>query len=438
MKTRRQFVHSSMMGLAATWTLPSFLDATILGLDARAADSAIQTATGKDSPILVVLQMGGGNDGLSMVVPFADDAYYRSRSQIALARDSVLRLDDYAGLHPNLAGLKGLFDNGDAALIHGVGYPNPNRSHFRSMEIWHTASDADKNEHYGWIGRYFDSACQGQPPTAGVNIGSMPPQAFLSAKPMGISMASPNRYKLIEPGDIAVADARDGQMVPMMADGENIAGSRSGSSIESLGAANPANDGLSNLQYLERTALDAEVSSQDIQRIVSAHKSATPYPSSRLGEDLKLIAQLIAGGLPTRIYYANLGGFDTHANQKPAHDRLMKEFSEAVTAFVADLKEQGNFNRVLMMTFSEFGRRVSQNGSGGTDHGAAGPMFLFGGAAKAGLHGKHPSLTDLNNGDLKHGIDFRNVYATVLEKWLKVDSTPVLKRKFATMDLLKA
>jgi uncharacterized protein (DUF1501 family) len=438
MKTRRDFLHTSMMGMAATWTLPAFLNSTIFGLDSHAADSLTQIASGKDSPILVVLQMGGGNDGLNMIVPYADDAYHRSRPQLALAADSVLRVDDYVGLHPNMTGMKGLFDAGDAALIHGVGYPNPNRSHFRSMEIWHTASDADKSEHYGWIGRYFDSACQGQPPTAGVNIGSMPPQAFLSAKPMGISMASPGRYKLIEPGDIAVADARDGQMTPMMADGDNIAGANSGSSVENLGAATRSNDGLSNMQFLERTALDAELSSQDIQRIVQAYQTKVAYPQTKLGEDMKLIGQLIAGGLPSRIYYANLGGFDTHANQKPAHDRLMREFSEAMSAFVADLKEQGNFNRVLVMTFSEFGRRVAQNGSGGTDHGAAGPMFLLGGAVKAGIHGKHPSLTDLNKGDLKHQVDFRNVYATVLDQWLKVDSTPVLKRKFASMDLLKS
>jgi uncharacterized protein (DUF1501 family) len=304
------------------------------------------------------------------------------------------------------------------------------------MEIWHTASDADKNEHYGWIGRYFDSACQGQPPTIGVNIGSMPPQAFLGPKPTGVSMASPGRYKLIEPADIAVADARDGSMVPMAS--ENFAGDRAGSSVDGLGAAAAADDGRSNLEFLERTALDAEMSSQDIQRVTQAYQSKAAYPRTRLGEDLKLIAQLIAGGLPTRIYYANLGGFDTHANQKPAHDRLMLEFSEAVAAFIADLKDQGNFKRVAMMTFSEFGRRVAQNGSQGTDHGAAGPMFLFGGAVKPGSHGKFPSLTDLDRGDLKHHVDFRSVYATLVSDWLRADPVPVLKRSFPKMDLLKA
>jgi len=438
MKTRRQFLHSSLMGAAATWTLPAFLNSTIFHLDARAAASPIQVAGGKDGTILVVLQLAGGNDGLNTVVPFTDDAYFKARPSLALARDSVLRINDSLGLHPNLTGLKSLFDNGEAVILQGVGYPNPNRSHFRSMEIWHTASDADKNEHYGWIGRYFDAACQGQPPTAGVNIGSMPPQAFLGPKPMGISMASPGRYKLIEPGDIAVADARDGSMVPMMAGGDSdIAGASSGSSIDGLGTASGLDDGTSNLQFLERTALDAEISSQDIQRITGSYQTTSAYPSTKLGEDLKLIAQLIAGGLPSRIYYAHLGGFDTHANQKPAHDRLMREFSEAIAAFTADLKAQGNFHRVLVMSFSEFGRRVAQNGSQGTDHGAAGPMFLFGGALKPGLHGTTPSLTDLDRGDLKHQVDFRSVYATVLQDWLRTDPRPILQRPFPTLPLFR-
>lgn len=436
MKTRRQFLHSSLMGAAATWTLPAFLNSTIFQLDAHAADSAIQVTSGKDGTILVVLQMGGGNDGLNTVVPYADDTYHKARPTLALAADTVLKMDDHCGLHPNLAKIKGLLDAGEGAILHGVGYPNPNRSHFRSMEIWHTASDADKNEHYGWIGRYFDSACQGQPPTVGVNIGAMPPQAFLGPKPTGVSMASPGRYKLIEPADIAVADARDGSMVPMSG-AENIAGDQAGSSVDGLGTAAAADDGRSNLEFLERTSLDAELSSNDIQRVTKAYQSKVAYPRTRLGEDLKLIAQLIAGGLPTRIYYAHLGGFDTHANQKPAHDRLMLEFAEAVGAFVADLKDQGNFGRVLLMTFSEFGRRVAQNGSHGTDHGAAGPMMFFGGAVKPGLHGTLPSLTDLDRGDLKHHADFRSVYATVLEQWLKTDSVPVLKRKFPILDLLR-
>jgi uncharacterized protein (DUF1501 family) len=437
MKTRRQFLNTSIMGLAGTWTLPTFLNSTIFNLDAHAANSLTQVATGKDAPILVVLQMGGGNDGLNMAIPYADDAYYQARPTLAIPRKQILKIDDYCGLHPNMAGLKSVFDDGHATLIHGVGYPNPNRSHFRSMEIWHTASDADKNEHYGWIGRYFDAACEGQPPTVGVNLGTMPPQAFLSTKPMGISMASPNRYKLIEPGDIAVADARDGSMVSMMGNNADLSDAQSGSSIDGLGTAAGADDGLSNLQFLERTALDAEVSSEEIQRIVKAYQPTATYPKTRLGEDLKLTAQLIAGGLPTRIYYANLGGFDTHANQKPAHDRLMREFSEALTAFVTDLKTQGNFDRVLIMTFSEFGRRVAQNGSQGTDHGAAGPMFLLGGAVKPGIFGQYPSLTDLNKGDLKHQIDFRSVYATVLSQWLKVDAAPILKRPFPILDLLQ-
>jgi uncharacterized protein (DUF1501 family) len=436
MKTRRQFLQSSLMGVAATWTLPAFLNSTIFHLDSRAATSPIQTPTGKDSPILVVLQLAGGNDGLNTLVPYTDDTYYKVRPTLALDRGSVLPLNDALGLHPQLTGIRSLFDNGEAAILQGVGYPNPNRSHFRSMEIWHTASDADKTEHYGWIGRYFDAACSGQPPTTGVNIGPMPPQAFLGPRPMGISITSPGRYKLIEPSDIAVASARDSSPVPMMGSEDSLPGAESGSSIDSIGTAAP-DDGGSNLEFLERTALDAEISSQDIQRITKTYQPTTDYPPTRLGSDLKLIAQLIAGGLPTRIYYAHLGGFDTHAGQKPTHDRLMREFSEAITAFTTDLKAQGNFGRVLVMSFSEFGRRVAENASHGTDHGAAGPMFLFGGAIQPGLHGTAPSLTDLDRGDLRHSIDFRSVYATVLKRWLGTDPLPILHRPFPILDLIR-
>lgn len=420
------------MGIGATWTLPAFLNTTIGYLDARAASSPVQVATGKDGPILVVLQMAGGNDGLNTVVPFADDVYHRARPTLALSPDQVLRLNDYVGLHAHLEGIKALYDQGHVAIVQGVGYPNPNRSHFRSMEIWHTASDADRTEHQGWIGRYFDAACAGQPPTVGVNIGSTPPQAFGGDRSLGISLASPSRYQLME-----TTEGPGGLESMMRGEVTGDSGSQSGGSIEGLGAAAGAEDGVSNLEFLQRTALDAEISSEQIQRMVKGYQPSTHYPPTQLGEDLKLIAQLIAGGLPTRIYYAHLGGFDTHARQKPAHDRLMREFSEAMAAFCGDLKAQGNFDRVLVMTFSEFGRRVAENGSAGTDHGAAGPMFLFGGAVRAGLQGKAPSLTDLDRGDLRHQVDFRSVYATVLKGWLGADPLPILRRDFPLLDILR-
>jgi uncharacterized protein (DUF1501 family) len=425
MKTRRQFLQSSIMGAAATWTLPAFLNSTIFQLDSLAADSLTQVATGKDGRILIVLQMGGGNDGLNTLVPYSDDAYYKARSSIAIKADSVLKVNDRFGMNPQLTELKNLYDSGNVAILNGVGYPNPNRSHFRSMEIWQTASDADKNEHYGWLGRYFDNACSGAAPTVGVNIGSMPPQAFLGPKPIGIAMANANRYKFIDSGaDGSLGMAQESPI-------DNIAGNNSGSTIENLGTAAPMlQEGMSNMDFLQRTALDAELSSQDVQKITSKYKSTVSYPKNRLASDLQLIAQLIGGGLPTRVYYANQGGFDTHSNQQGSHDRLMNELSSSLAAFVADLKQQGNFDRVLIMTFSEFGRRVKENASKGTDHGVAGPMFILGGQVKSGIHSDYPSLTDLDNGDLKHQVDFRSVYATVLENWLQTNPTPILKKAF--------
>ncbi|NJK93408.1 MAG: DUF1501 domain-containing protein [Blastochloris sp.] len=433
MKTRRQFLHSSFMGAATLWTLPSFLNHTIMQMDLHAADSLTQVSTGKDGRILVVLQMGGGNDGLNTVVPYSNDAYYAARSSLGIKADSVLKLNEHLGLHPKLTGLKNLHDSGHLALLNGVGYPNPNRSHFRSMEIWHTASDSDKNEHYGWLGRYFDNTCQGQPkadPAIGIDISSMPRQAFLGPQPLGIALANADRYRFLESVENSAS--------PLMAsaDSSEIAGTNSGSSIENLGYSSSESNGMSNLDFLQRTALDAELSSQEIRGISSNYKSKVSYPRNRLGSDLQLIAKLIGGGLPTRVYYANQGGYDTHANQLGSHERLMDELSSALSAFVADLKEQGNFDRVLIMTFSEFGRRVKENASRGTDHGVAGPMFLLGGQIKPGIHSDYPSLTDLDKGDLKHRVDFRSVYATVLENWLQTKSDPILKKSFPKINFI--
>ena len=189
--TRREFLRTSALGAAAAWTLPVFLEKTFFALDAMAAEAATQAVTGKDNTILVVLQMAGGNDGLNMVVPYADDIYYRSRPKLALRADKTLKLDDYAGLNGKLTGLKALFDEGHLAVVQGVGYPNPNRSHFRSTEIWQTASDADRNESQGWLGKYFDSCCAGADPTVGVAIGEQTPQAFMGKTPTGVTFSKP-------------------------------------------------------------------------------------------------------------------------------------------------------------------------------------------------------------------------------------------------------
>jgi uncharacterized protein (DUF1501 family) len=437
LRTRRAFLRTSALGAATAWTIPLFLERTFGMLDAAAANAAVQTPTGRDARILVVLQMAGGNDGLNTLVPFADDAYHRARPGLALGADRVLKLDDHLGLHPNLAALKQLHDDGHLAVVQGVGYPNPNRSHFRSTEIWQTASDADRNDSTGWLGRYFDNCCEGADPSVGVSIGGEVPQAFASPTPTGISFARPEQYRW------RTTEKAQGRMSPsefyyrqLNRPGEEEGGGEAseGGSIGMIGGAGGSHAaGLGPLEYLQRTALDAQVSSDKVLEIARNFPARTEYPRGRLADSLNLVARMIAGGLPTRVYYVSQGGYDTHANQQGAHERLLAELGDGLAAFFKDLKEQGNFDRVLLMTFSEFGRRVAQNASGGTDHGTAAPLFIAGGGAKPGLYGAAPSLTKLDNGDLVHTTDFRSVYATVLEKWLAAPSEKVLGREFPSM-----
>ncbi|MEY2481087.1 MAG: hypothetical protein QOI04_2014 [Verrucomicrobiota bacterium] len=432
--TRRQFLRTSMLGAAASWTLPVFLEKTFFALDAMAADALTQ----KDGTILVVLQMAGGNDGLNMVVPFADDAYHRARPRLALPADKVLKIDNYAGLNGKLTGFKSLFDEGHLAIVQGVGYPNPNRSHFRSTEIWQTASDADRNEAEGWLGRYFDSCCAGADPTVGVAIGGEMPQAFAAKTPTGVSFSRPEqfRFRSSEPaqGKMSSEEFFYRQLNQGAGEDESEAPATDGASIGAI--AGKTKSDLSAVDFLQRTALDAQLSSDKILAIARKYKSTVPYPNGQLASSLNMIARMIAGGLPTRVYYASQGGFDTHAGQMNAHERLMGELNDAIAAFVADLKQQGNFERVLLLTFSEFGRRVQENANGGTDHGAAAPMFVLGGKVKPGLFGKYPSLTELDHGDLKFNTDFRSVYGTVLDQWLKAPSEKVLGRKFPALPIV--
>ena len=437
LQTRRKFLRTSALGAAATWTLPIFLEKTFFALDAMAAESPTQTVTGKDGTILVVLQMAGGNDGLNMVIPYADDAYHKARPRLRFTPDSILKLNDYIGLNPKLAGLKSLFDQGQIAIVQGVGYPNPNRSHFRSTEIWQTASDADRTLSDGWLGRYFDNSCPGCDPTVGVAISDETPQAFTARNPTGVTFSRPEqfRFQSSEPNSGRMsAEEFFFRQLNQNASDDTLASAADGASIGAI-AGKTQND-LSTLDFLQRTALDAQLSSDKVLAIARKYKSTVPYPPGQLAASLNVIGRMIAGGLETRVYYASQGGFDTHAGQINTHERLMTEFNDALAAFVADLKQQGNFERVLLMTFSEFGRRVQENANGGTDHGAAAPMFLIGGKVKPGLLGKHPSLTDLDHGDLKFNTDFRSVYGGVLDRWLNAPSEVVLGRKFPALPIV--
>lgn len=434
--TRREFLRTSVLGGALASTVPLFLEKTFLCLDTMAAATTGQITTGKDGTILVLLQLAGGNDGLNTLVPHGDDAYYKARPRIALPKKDILSISDYAGLHPKLTGLHTLYGEGNLGMIQGVGYPNPNRSHFRSTEIWQTASDSEKNESEGWLGRYFDNCCKGaDPATVGVAVAGQTPQAFASPIPKGIAFSNPQQFRYMSEAANAPASADKfmREMNQPAAEHSSLT-ENAGGSIGMLSG--PADNDGSTVEFLQRTALGAQMSSDKILEITRKTKSSVNYPTSQLGNSLNLVSRLIAGGLPTRVYYVSQGGFDTHANQLPAHERLMTDLNAAISAFVADLKAQGNFNRVLMLSFSEFGRRVSENASGGTDHGAAAPLFVLGGGVKPGLYGNYPSLTDLHDGDLKFNTDFRSVYATALENWLGAHSEMVLGKKYPLLPFI--
>jgi uncharacterized protein (DUF1501 family) len=419
--TRREFLKKGLTVAAVGVTVPSFLTRTAYALNDPADMPLSRSRPGvSDDRILVVIQMAGGNDGLNTLVPYADDEYYRARPTLAVPRRDVLRIDDQTGMHPGLVDLKALYDEGHMAVVQGVGYPNPNRSHFRSMEIWETAGDGTRTPRYGWVGRYFDNACAGEPkPTLGVCIGNNAPLTFRNTRQVGVTLQNPGQYRWAADGSM---EDPDGSRQTFRKLNQPVATNTGGAEVGAL-------------DFLQRTALNAQVSSDQIREAAARHRTTVAYPNNGpLGPSLRLIAALIAGGIGSRVYYASLGGFDTHSNQRGRHQQLLVQLAAGVRAFYKDLQSQGNAGKVLVMTFSEFGRRVAENASGGTDHGTAAPMFLFGDPIRPGLYGRPPSLTALENGDLKHSTDFRSVYATVLEKWLGADSTQVLGARFPLLD----
>ncbi len=399
--TRREFVQTlAIAGLGAT--MPSFLTST-----ASAAPSAAIPGF-KDDRILVVVQLGGGNDGLNTIVPHGNDEYFKARKNISLEKKSLLRLNDDLAMHERMTELMNLYDNGGLAIVNGVGYPNPNRSHFRSMEIWQTGVDSDRYSHTGWIGRYFDNCCSGAPdPLAGVTIGNELPQAFTSQKGAGVSFNDPNQFRWLS-GDVG----------------------NTRKAFDRLNGVNSSHGDETTIDFLRHHTANAVIGSDRVIAASKTKRKTVKYPGSQLSNQLRTVATMIAANLPTRIYYTSISGFDTHANQAGGHANLLGQFSGALSAFLKDLKASGAEDRVMVVAFSEFGRRVGENASRGTDHGTAGPMFLAGAGVKPGIHGKYPSLTDLDEGDLKHSMDFRCIYGEILDSWFEVDQSVVLGRKF--------
>lgn len=433
-QTRREFLTSSLKGaglLALSGYVPAFV-----------ARTAFASGATPDSSILVVIQLSGGNDGLNTVIPFADDAYYRARPTIGIRAEQTLKMNDHLGLHPALAPMKAEFDAGRMAVIGNVGYPNPNRSHFRSMEIWHTGEDSDgKREVNGWLGRYFDAQCSGTDPhrgeakgEIGVSFGKIMPQSFRNVSNVGLALDNPDTFQWNASAETSgLAKAQEAIFAKLNQPGAPVKAA-SMQTMEGLGGINGSEP--ETIDFLRHTAMNAVVAGDRIRTILTKGKARATYPDTQLAHQLEMVAKLIAGGFGTRVYYANQGGFDTHANQAPTQARLLGDVAGSVKAFLDDLRAQKNSERVMVLAFSEFGRRVAENGSGGTDHGAAAPMFLLGDKVKGGVHGNPPDLTNLLDGDVRHQIDFRQVYAGVLDGWLQTSSEKVLGRKFPKLGVV--
>lgn len=369
-----------------------------------------------ESTVLVVIQLSGGNDGINTLIPYGQGVYYDARSTLALKESEVLHLDGKSGLHPSLQELHRMYETGKLAIIQGVGYPNPDRSHFRSLDIWQTA-EPDKFAREGWLGRYVESSLGGnRNPLKAIQIGNIANKAFESATVNVPVIQSIDTFQLLDPKTPKPEYNRIAQSFLDMYD--------------------PKSQGV-HLQVACRRGTEAYDSVVAIQELESAYKNKVEYPKTAISKDLKLAAQLLAGQSGTRVFYTQLGGFDDHADEKEQHAKLLKELDEAVAAFYSDLEEQGLADKVVTLAFSEFGRRVKENGSGGTDHGTAAPVFVMGGRVKGGMYGVYPSLERLDtNGDLKYEVDFRSVYYTLVDRWLQGDAKSTLGKSYETLGFL--
>lgn len=355
--------------------------------------------------VVVILQLSGGNDGLNTVIPFRNDLYFKARPGIGIDKGKALGLNDEVGLHPSLTAFRELFDDGSLGILNSVGYPNPDRSHFRSMDIWHTASQSDEYWNSGWLGRYLDAQCAGcDKPTQAIEIDDVLSLALKGDHLKGIAVKDPKRL---------YGTANEKFFRDVMKNHKDEAGEQP-------------------VDYLYKTMAETLSSADYIFRQSRLHPTSADYPKTELGNSLRTIASLIFSEINTKVYYVSLGSFDTHINQANQQQRLFNEMNGAVKAFVADLKANHRFDDVLLFTFSEFGRRVSQNASGGTDHGTANNMFLVsGGLKQKGLINELPDLSDLQDGDLKYKVDFKNVYATILNKWLGADDRQILNQAYS-------
>ena len=429
--SRRDFLKNGIQLAALGLVAPSFLVKAAYAISDGGGDAgrvgALTTApddSGSAAPdprarnVLVVVQLSGGNDGLGTVIPFADPTYYRLRPHLAVPRDQALPLTDRMGLHPALKNVRELYSAGHVAVLESVGYPNPNRSHFRAMEIWQTARP-DVNEPTGWLGRLLagddceDANCK----IRGLNIGASVPRTLYTESTIVPSLTNTATYQFRDDGRFA----RDHQAQT--------------DAIHQLCTAAQA-PGVA--EFVRLAALEALDSADLLRGIIGPADPSAARQNNAFAEGLSMIAKVIAADVGARVFYISLGGFDTHAQQARQHTQLMQDLDAGISAFYQALQANGHADRVLLMTFSEFGRRAAENASQGTDHGTALPMFLVGGGVKGGFYGAPPDLSALQDGDITHQMDFRSVYSSILRQWMNVDPSRVIEGSFPLLDFLRA
>lgn len=358
---------------------------------------------------LVIIQLSGGNDGLNTIIPYTNDIYYRSRPKLSIKKNNLLKVTDYLGFHESLQPLKNLYDQGYLSIINNVGYPNPNRSHFRSTDIWQTASGSKEHLTSGWVGRFLEQ--YNNNPYAAIELDD------------SLSLIMKGEKK----NGIATKNAR-------------ILYHNTNTPFFSKILKNQTEEHLSehNLGYLYKTMIDAKSSAKYIYETTKTYKTSQEYPNNAFGNQLKTTAEFINSNLDTKVYYISMGGFDTHVNQNIRHKKLLEVYSSAIEVFINDLKKNDTFKDTLILTFSEFGRRVKQNAAGGTDHGAANNVFIMGeNLNKKGIYNEAPNLSNLDkNGDLIYKIDFREIYATILNNWLNVNENTILNNSFNKLNFI--
>jgi uncharacterized protein (DUF1501 family) len=396
MLSRRDFLGRSAL-IALTPTVPGFLAHTARAVQPERAGR-----------VLVVIQLDGGNDGINTVVPFADEGYAKYRRTLRLAKDRLIKVNDCVGLHPALSAAGKLLEAGQLAIVQNVGYPNPSRSHFRSMAIWHSAStDPEAHNALGWLGRGLDTTASKPGETSSLFLGAgQVPLAVRGRRSVASALERAEDF-LLAPG----TDAR-----------------------RMLAGEEPADELTA---FVRRSMLDAYTTADRLAESARSGGGSGRNFGSSLAGQLHMVVRLIKSGVGSRVFYTLQAGYDTHAGQLPNHFRLLSDLSFSLQSFLGDLKAAGLADKVVVLCFSEFGRRVEENASGGTDHGTAGPVFLAGPSVRAGLIGQTPSLMDLADGDLKMGIDFRRVYATVLEDWLGLSARQALGKTFERLPLFR-